>query len=263
MPGMSGMRARREDGSASTVHGCRSARIGALASILALTAVVVAGCASRDATGSAGSTEIVGGVGLSGPDDGAAPLPEVSIDSGTTADGGTTDEGGTTDDAAAAVGSGEGHAICAQSWSGLTDDQDSFWAPTSGARMVAVDGVGNLYVAAPFLGTVNVGGQTLQSAGIGVVSLLVVKLDPACRVLWTKVFGAPKADIQLAGVAADAAGNVVVAGDLSGAPVDFGTGSVDPGTTGESAVIFKLGPNGQGLWTHLYTAPLSPLPTSP
>jgi hypothetical protein len=250
------MRARGGDGTPSTVHGRRPARVGAVASSLVLAAIALAGCTTHDATDSAGSTEHGGGVGLSGPgDDGGAPPLQASINSGTTGDGGTTDEGGTTDHAAAAGDSGQEHAICAQSWSGLTDDQDSYWAPTSGARMVAVDGAGNLYVAAPFLGALNVAGQALQSAGVGVVSLLVVKLDPACNVLWTKVFGGPKADLQLAGIAADAAGNVVVAGDLSGAPVDFGSGSVDPGTTGESAVIFKLGPNGQGLWTHLYTAP--------
>ena len=60
-------------------------------------------------------------------------------------------DGGTTDDAAAAGDSGQGHTICSQSWSGLTDVDDPYWSPTAGARMVAPDGAGNLYVAAIFL----------------------------------------------------------------------------------------------------------------
>ena len=316
------MRATREDGTASTVRGRRPARIGAVASILVLTAIALAGCT----TPSAGSTENQGGVGQFGPGDGAAPLLQVSIEpaaptvcpggcvslsaqaagaappytiawSGVQADGGTVQVcpaatttyavtmtagaagrgeiasqqltgsasvtvtvtpscaggGGTTDDAAAPGESGLGHAICSQSWSGLTDVDDPFWSPRAGARMVAVDGAGNLYVAAMFLGTVNVASQTFQSPGYE--SLLVVKVDPSCKVLWAKAFGAPKAGIELAGLAADAAGNVVVAGNLSGAPIDFGSGAATPGLTEWSAVIFKLGPNGQGVWTHVYQAP--------
>ena len=247
----------REDGTASTVLGCRPARIGALASVLVLTAIALAGCVTHDATGSEGSTEIEGGVGLSGPGDGAAPLLQVSID------GGTTDEGGTTDHAAAIVDSGKGHEICGQSWheicgqswSVLTDPNAPPGFSRGGTRMLALDGVGNMYVAASFSGTVNVAGKTLQSSGSGAENLLVVKVDPACRVLWAKTFGAPQAAVQLGGVAADAAGNVVVAGTLTGPPVDFGSGPVGAlPDSRPSALVFKLGPDGQGLWSHAYLA---------
>jgi hypothetical protein len=324
---MRGMRATREGGTAWTVHGRRPARKAALASILALTAIALAGCPTSSATGSAGSTQVDGGAGAFDPGDGAASGLEVSIEpaaptvcpgacvslsaqaagaappytiawSGVQGDGSTVQvcpaatttyavtmtagaaghgevvsqeptgsasvtvtvtpscagDGGTTDDAAAAGDLGQGHAICSQSWSGLSDVDDPYWTPTAGARMVAPDGAGNLYVAAIFLGTVNVAGQTFQSVA-GYESLLVVKVDPACRVLWAKAFGASKAALQLGGIAADAAGNVVVAGSLSGAPVDFGTGPAAPGPTDQSGLIFKLGPNGQGLWTHVYQAP--------
>jgi hypothetical protein len=320
------MRATREDGAASTVDACRPARIGALASILVLTAMAPAGCTTSSTSGSAGSTQVDGGVGVFGPGDGATPRLQVSIEpaaptvcpggcvllsaqaagvappyaiawSGVQGDGSTVqvcpaetttyavtmiagaaghgevgsqettgsasvtvtvtpscpgDDG--TGDAAAAGDSGQGHTICSQTWSGLTDVDDPFWSPTAGARMVAPDGAGNLYVAAIFLGTVNVAGQIFQSVA-GYESLLVVKVDPACRVLWAKAFGASKAAIQLGGIAADAAGNVVVAGSLSGAPIDFGSGPAAPGPTDQSGLIFKLGPNGQGLWTHVYQAP--------
>ncbi len=244
------MRATREDGTASTVHGCPPARIGALASILVLAAIALAGCDTHGATGNAGSTAIMT-VGAGGHGEIAPPEATGSASVTVTVTPSCAGDGGTTDDAGG--DSGQGHTICSQSWSGVTDVEDPFWSPTAGARMVAVDGAGNLYVAAMFLGTVNVAGQTFQSPQYE--SLLVVKVDPACKVLWAKAFGAPKAGIQLAGLAADAAGDLVVASDLSGAPVDFGSGPATPGLTEWSAVIFKLGPNGQGLWTHVYQAP--------
>ena len=74
------MRATREDGTASTVDGRRPARIGARGSILVLTAIALAGCPTSSATGSAGSTQVDGGVGVFGPGDGGAPLLQVSIE---------------------------------------------------------------------------------------------------------------------------------------------------------------------------------------
>ena len=122
--------------------------------------------------------------------------------------------------------------------------------------MLAVDGAGNIFVAASFEGTVTVAGQTFQTAVSGDESLLVVKLDAACRVQWAKAFGASQASIQLAGVAVDADGDVVVGASFSGAQVDFGSGLVGSalGPTRPSAVVFKLGAGGAGLWSHAYTA---------
>jgi hypothetical protein len=308
---------------ASTVHGCRPTRIGALASILVLTAIALAGCATHGATGSAGSTAIEGGVGLSGSGDGAAPLLQVSIEpaaptvcpggcvslsvqaegaappyaiawSGLQGDGSTVQvcpaatttyavtvtagaagrgevvsqettgsasvtvmvtpscagDGGTTDGAAAAVDSSQEHEICSQWWSGVATD-NPYWTP--GVGVLALDGVGNLYVAAIFYGTVNVAGQIFQSGGTE--SLLVVKVDPACQVLWARAFGAPQAIVGLASIAADAAGDVVVTGSLMNAPVDFGSGPIAPlSSSYGSGTIFKLGPDGKGLWSHGYQA---------
>jgi hypothetical protein len=221
--------------------------------ILVLAALVLAGCRTESATGDGGSTAIEGGEGgvePSGPSDGATPPPQAS------SDGGTTDDGGTTNDAAAAVDSGQSHEICSQSWSVLTDDpNDPYNFPQAGARMLALDGAGNMVVAASFRGTVTVAGQTFQTSGAGAASLLVVKVDAACRVLWAKAFGAAQASVELAGVAADAAGNFVVAGTLTGPPVNFGSGPVGAVPDSRpSAVVFKLGPDGAGLWSHAYEA---------
>jgi hypothetical protein len=164
-------------------------------------------------------------------------------------------DGGTSDDAAAGGDSGPGHEICSQSWSVLADTW-GYQPEGAGVRM-AIDGVGNLYVASTFIGTLNVAGQTFQSSGGG-YNLLVAKVDPACRVLWARVFGAPQAAVLLAGVAADASGNVIVTGNLStasGGLVDFGSGAIGNSLNSDQAgVVFKLDPNGKGLWSHAYVA---------
>jgi hypothetical protein len=166
-------------------------------------------------------------------------------------------DGGTTGDAAAAVDLGQAHEICNQSWSVLAADAShtAYGEWGSIARMLALDGAGNLYVAANFSGSVNVAGQILQSAGAE--SLLVVKVDRACKVLWARAFGAPQAEVWLSSIAAGAGGDVVVTGFLRVAPVDFGSGPVTPGLatpggTPGSGFIFKLGPSGAGLWSHAY-----------
>ncbi len=244
-PRLSGATARRKSGTlVAYMPGMRP-----LALVLGLTALALAGCATQDATGSAYT-------GPTGPDDGASPLPQVDgsmTDDGTandTTDGGST-HAGATGDAAAAAGSGQMHEICSQSFSGQAT-ADPYWTPVGTTRMLALDGAGNMYVAAAFYGTVTVAGQIFdQSAGTG--SLLLVKVDPACKVLWAKAFGASESGVSLAGLAADVAGNVVVAADLSGYPVDFGTGPIGPASTSLSVgVVFKLGPDGHGLWSHAY-----------
>src|SRR4029077_9647155 len=53
----------------------------------------------------------------------------------------------------------------------------------------------------------------------------------------------------------DAAGNVVVTGSILDAPVDFGSGTVALlSSSSGSGVVFKLGPDGKGLWSHAYQA---------
>ncbi|HEX3771714.1 MAG TPA: hypothetical protein VHV30_12640 [Polyangiaceae bacterium] len=161
---------------------------------------------------------------------------------------------GGTDGAAPAVDAGTaGHETCSQSLA--VGNAGSGTGQGGLTRILAIDGAGDVIVAVNFIGTANVAGRVLQSGGDA--GLLVVKLDPACRVLWAKAFGAPQADVELVGVAADAAGNVVVVGDLTGAAVDFGSGSVAPGSGSLwGAFVFKLGPDGAGLWSHGYRAPV-------
>jgi hypothetical protein len=148
--------------------------------------------------------------------------------------------------------SGPGQEACSQSWSVLADN----WSGEDGAGVrTAVDGAGDIYLATTFTGTVNVGGQTFQSREF---NLLVVKMDSACRVLWAKAFGGPQATVEVASVAADATGDVIVAANLrtdSGGLVDFGSGPIGNSFSSvQVGVVFKLGADGGGLWSHAYMA---------
>lgn len=255
-----GRRPMRADRTASTIQGLRPVRMGALSAIVFLTSIALAGCPPEGGTGDGGGSQNDGGVGPSSPgDDGSAPVlldGSITADSGTPGDSGTTDAGGTTDDAAATVDAGPGHAICSQSWSVVTDDPNNpYSVPQVGARMLALDGSGNMVVATSFQGTVTVAGQTFQTFATGDSSLLVVKLDSTCKVLWARAFGAAQAGVEAAGVAVDATGNIVVGATHIGPPVDFGSGPVGSVTDGRpEAVVFKLGPDGTGLWSHGYLA---------
>jgi hypothetical protein len=212
------------------------------------------------------STSNSAGTSLSSPTTTAqddAGTHAASSSSGSSSGGSGDDDAATAHEAGndlAAMGSdgaAAGHEICHQSWTVLTADPNGTYNfPQVGPRMLALDGAGNMVVAASFSGTVTVGGKTFQTAAAGDVSLLVVKLDPACRVLWAKAFGASQAAVQIAGVAVDATGNVVVGGTLSGPPVDFGPGPVGNASgSGPSALVFKLGAaDGAGLWSHAYEA---------
>jgi hypothetical protein len=244
--------------------------------LTAIGLVGLAGCAARSSTGGTtggpGNAAVDGSPGMADPDDDAGPLlsADAGDDAGPLLPGDATastgclegtscaGEGGPsgrTNDATAGAttDSGQGHTICSQSWSGVLSGNLSL-DPHRSARMLALDGAGDIYVAAGFNGTVTVAGQMFQSAGSE--SLLVVKLDPSCKVLWAKAFGAAQATVGLGGIAADAIGNVVVAASIIGASVDFGSGALAPGGAGGdwAGVIFKLGPDGAGLWSHAYPA---------
>jgi hypothetical protein len=102
-------------------------------------------------------------------------------------------------------------------------------------RAIAADPMGNVIVAGDIDGTVDFGGGPLAPAGGA--DAFVVKLDASGTHVWSKRFGDP--DFQIArGVAADAAGNVVVAGELAGS-VDFGGGArTSKGNTDAFVALF-------------------------
>ncbi|MBI4699654.1 MAG: SBBP repeat-containing protein [Deltaproteobacteria bacterium] len=106
------------------------------------------------------------------------------------------------------------------------------------AGAVAVDGSGNVLLAGRFSGTVNFGGADLKSTGG--YDAFVAKLDASGPHLWSRGFGDYKGQ-EGAGVAADAAGNVVLVGGYYGNP-DFGGGKLQSFGAGRDLFVAKLGP---------------------
>ncbi|WP_437836578.1 hypothetical protein [Sorangium sp. So ce1153] len=118
----------------------------------------------------------------------------------------------------------------------------------SGSRTIAVDGAGNVILAAVSSGgAIDLGGGPLPSAGD--YDALVAKLDPAGNHLWSKRFG--DASFQDGeGVAVDASGNVSFVGLLTG-QADFG-GGVLTSAGQNDIVVVKLDPLGNHLWSKVF-----------
>ncbi len=95
-----------------------------------------------------------------------------------------------------------------------------------------------------FSGAVNLGGNTLTSAGPA--DIFVVKLGPDGSHVWSKSYGDSNAQSGAA-IAVDEAGNVLLTGSFSGA-VNFGGGTL--GAIGSDAFALKLGPDGAHRWSH-------------
>jgi len=108
-----------------------------------------------------------------------------------------------------------------------------------GARDVAVDPAGNVLVTGGFDSTVNFGGGVLTSAGEA--DILVAKLDPTGRHLWSKSFGDAERQAGC-GVAADAAGNVVIVGQFNGTVCFGGDTLLGPNYPDISNFVAKFTP---------------------
>ncbi|WP_437678363.1 nucleotide-binding protein [Sorangium sp. So ce131] len=104
---------------------------------------------------------------------------------------------------------------------------------------IAVDPDGNVIVAGGYEGSVDFGAGALASAGMR--DAFVLKLDPDGETLFALRAGGPGDDYANA-VAADAQGNLLVAGHFSGT-VDLGGGPLESaGLT--DVFLAKLGPDG-------------------
>jgi hypothetical protein len=115
------------------------------------------------------------------------------------------------------------------------------------AFAVAFDGLGNAVVAGKFDEEIDFGaGPILDTTG---GDAFVVKIDATGKQLYARVYGGT---LNQAGhaVAADAAGNVVVAGSYTG-ELDDGTQKfLDPGST--NMFVSKIDPLGNVAWTRGY-----------
>ncbi len=113
------------------------------------------------------------------------------------------------------------------------------------ANDVAFDAAGNVLVTGLFGGTVDLGSGPLVASGSR--DVLVAKLSPSGAALWSRRFGDAN-DLhgdRGAAIAANAAGDVYVAGTIDG-PVDFGGGPVG-GADPPAGFLLKLDDAGNHL----------------
>jgi hypothetical protein len=101
-------------------------------------------------------------------------------------------------------------------------------AYTQQARGVFLDGAGNIYLSGLYQGTIDFGGGPLPPAGAMPTNIFVAKLDPAGGHLYSHGFGGAGGTCIANGIAGDAAGNVVIAGQVT-QTIDFGAGPLTPG----------------------------------
>jgi PKD repeat protein len=116
---------------------------------------------------------------------------------------------------------------------------------SDGAYAVCTDIAGNAFVVGNFRGRVDLGGATLQSAGAA--DGFIVKYSPTGAILWSRAVGG-SSDDTVEGCAVDGAGDVVVAGRLTGT-ANFGGGNLVANGTSDMAVAKYAGATGAHVWS--------------
>lgn len=110
-------------------------------------------------------------------------------------------------------------------------------------RGLAIDGQGNVLMTGYYTGGIDFGNGPLTSAGGD--DIFIAKINGAGVAQWSNRYG--DKDYQEAyGIAVDAAGNVVIAGNLGGSATFGSTTLTSAG--GYDAFVAKLDPSGVSLW---------------
>lgn len=124
-----------------------------------------------------------------------------------------------------------------------------------GAYAVAVDAAGDVLVVGHFQGTVDFGGGALAASGGSTdQDLFVAKYAGATGAhLWSRRFGQGAAFDYGYGIAADAAGNVLVTGSFWGT-VDFGAGNLSSAGRYDGFAL-RLSPTGATRWARRFGGP--------
>ena len=135
------------------------------------------------------------------------------------------------------------------------------WSKSYGAaanvtqgRAIAVDSAGNTLVTGYFTGTLDLGGPLLVSQGDN--DIVLAKLDPAGKPLWSRSYGGPGSDRAL-GVAVGPGDAVFVTGDFHGA-LTFGALAPisTPSVSDGSGFLVKLDKDGTPLWVRSQSEPV-------
>jgi hypothetical protein len=112
---------------------------------------------------------------------------------------------------------------------------------------VAVDGEGNVFVAADLFGSVDIPNATLTSAGSS--DVLLLKLNPSGEVLWAKRFGDAN-EQTVSGIALDDSGNILMTGAFKGI-LDFGGEPLESAGADDIFVV-KLDVSGNHRWSRRF-----------
>lgn len=117
-------------------------------------------------------------------------------------------------------------------------------------RRIAIDKDGNTIIAGEFNGALTLGGGTLGS--FDSYGMYVAKFDGSGAHVWSKGFTTFN-NIQLADVAVDPSGNVLLTGNFTG-PVDFGGGTLE--AVGNNDVfLVKFGSGGGHVFSERFGEP--------
>ncbi|MCU0432656.1 MAG: gliding motility-associated C-terminal domain-containing protein [Bacteroidia bacterium] len=112
------------------------------------------------------------------------------------------------------------------------------------ALSTCTDASGNSYITGFYEGTATFGAQSITAAGSQ--DMFVAKYDATGNLLWVRSGGGPLADAGN-GIAADAAGNVIVTGEFSGT-ANFGTASLSSLNGSMDVFTVKYDAAGNVLW---------------
>lgn len=155
--------------------------------------------------------------------------------------GGTFDAGGTTDFFAVALAADGAHL-----WSKDFGDD----AKGDSSIRVALGPSNEVMLAGTLRGSIDFGGGPLVTSGIE-FDAFAAALDASGNHLWSKRFGDASRQ-TVGGVTTDAAGNVTIAGSLSGT-ADFGGGAIT-GAPGGSLFLARFDAAGNPVWSQRFGA---------
>lgn len=135
-----------------------------------------------------------------------------------------------------------GALVWAQRMTGTGDTYNSV-SPAG----IVVDSGGNVFVAGMFHGTGDYGPYTLTSIN-GSDDAFVAKLDSTGTFQWTRRMGGPSNEDGATDLALDAAGNVIVVGNVKNGTSDFGADTFTLTRWG-NIFVTKIDTSGNFLWT--------------
>jgi len=115
---------------------------------------------------------------------------------------------------------------------------------------IATDAAGNVAVVGTFSNTIDFGGGELNSPNAQ-LDVFIVKLSASGAHLWSQKIGAPGTSEATSGVAVDAAGNVIITGNVT-ADVDFGGGVLAALGSADVYVAKYAAANGNHLWSRRF-----------